>query len=47
MTAAADAVHHAAPRGGRELAPVGVPDLAELGGSLEDLLPQLATWATG
>ncbi len=44
VTAADDAVRNAAHQGGGELAPLSVPELAELGGSLDHLLAQLATW---
>lgn len=44
VDAAAATVQHAARRGGGVLGPMGVGDLAALGGALTDLLERLVTW---
>jgi len=41
---AANVVHDEATRGGGVVGPMGVADLAALGGALTDLLDRLATW---
>jgi hypothetical protein len=44
VTAAAAALRDGARRGGGDLDAMSIADLAELGGSLEDLLARLASW---